>query len=187
MLNLLEPNMNYKNLKRELVELFPELSPYVLSSIYGETLRGQIKKVDVKEKRQETNFSLKKLYYENPKDKKRFKSYLIKLPNLLENICPCDLNSKNLGFYLGEINKALAVICRERVYNFQDMHALTLLVLWEQVGRFMMIEKESLINAIKLYSNVEQESFKFILNDLISCGCIINVGTEYGIRRVIRL
>ena len=37
MISLLESNLCYKNLKHELSEIFPEISKYVLSSIYTET------------------------------------------------------------------------------------------------------------------------------------------------------
>lgn len=186
MLNLLEPNRIYKNLKKEIIELFPALSPYKVSSIYGETLRGQIVKRKILKKEKISNFKWKKLYYKNPGDKKKYKSYLIKLPNFFENICPYELNKENMSRNLEEINKVLALICREKAHNFEKIHALTILVLWEQAGRFRTIEKNFLFNEIKGYSNVEQNLFESVLFDLVSTGFIVNIGTEYGIKRQIR-
>jgi len=187
MLNLLEPNKNYKNLKVEIAELFSFLSPYTISSIYGETLRGQIKKREIKKESKEKAFKWKKLYYKNPKDKNKYKRYLIKLPNFLEAICPEEINSLNIYKTTEEINKLLALICREKAYEFEKNHSLTILLLWEKVGRYRTIEKKYLIEEIKKYANIEQKHIDEVLKDLTDCGFIVKLRNEYGIRKLIKL
>jgi len=187
MLNLLEPNKNYKNLRVEISELFPFLTPYTISSIYSETMRGQIRAREGKKIEKNTAFKWKKLYYKNPKDKNNYKRYLIKLPNFLEVICPDDINHQNINKNLEQINKLLALICREKSYEFEKIHALAILLLWDQVGRYRTIEKKFLSAEIKKYSNTEQLHIDEVLKDLTSCGFVVKLRNEYGIRRLIRL
>ncbi len=187
MLNLLESNKNYKNLKKEIIELFPSLSQYAINSIYTETLRGQIKKNNHSPKVEETSFKWKKLYYENPKLKNKYKRYIIKLPNLLESVCPFELSNNNIQRSTDDIEKALVLIGRDNCYYFDRIHALTLLVLWEEVGRYRTIEKNFLKEEIKKYANIEQFSLDSILNDLTSCGFVVKLGDQYGVRMLIKL
>lgn len=187
MLNLLETNKNYKNLKKEITELFPKLSQYTINSIYTETLRGQIKKKETTYKKNSGDFKWKKLYYSNPKIKNRYKRYIIKLPNLLESICSYELTYENINKAVDEIEKALVLIGRENAYTFERVHALVLLILWEEVGRYRTIEKIFLYNELKKYTSLEQFSLDEVLNELAHCNFIVKLGNEYGVRRLIKL
>lgn len=187
MLTLLETNIEYKKLREEIIELFPFLSAYDINSLYSETLRGQIKKVEHKKLEKKTDFKWKKLYYKNPKDKNEYKRYLIKLPNFLEIILPDELTKQNLIKGIGEVEKFLALVCREKAYSFGKVHAVTVLVLWDLVGRFRCIDKENLFREVKKYSDIEQEKFDAVLRELKSCGVFVKLKNEYGIRRVIKL
>lgn len=187
MLALLETNVEYKKLKEEIIDLFPFITAYEINSLYSETLRGQIKKVEHKKIVKKIDFKWKKLYYKNPQDKNHFKRYLIKLPNFLEIIVPDELSKQNLIKGVGEIEKFLALVCREKAYSFEKVHAVTVLVLWDLVGRFRCIEKDELFKELKNYADIEQDKFDKILRELKSCGIFVKLNNEYGIRRVIKL
>lgn len=187
MLNLLETNKNYKNLKSEISELFPSLSQYTINSIYTETLRGQIKKTHKTKKVDDISFKWKKLYYVNPKLKNRYKRYIIKLPNLLESICPFEISHDNVQRSIDNIERAMALIARDNCYFLDRIHALVLLVLWDEVGRYRTTEKKLIKNEISKYANVEHFSLDEILSDLTSCGFVVKLDNEYGVRMLIKL
>lgn len=181
MFELLEVNSKFKNVKHELIELFPKISRYAIDSIYTETLRGQIKKIDRPLNRAVENFRWKKLSSKSIKETIKYKKYIINIANLLENICPEELNETNIEKYTYEMAKAVALLCRRRGYILDESHALLLLVTWNSVGRFRTLEKKYLVEELKKYTNVEQLDVDSTFNDLCLSGLLINIGKEYGI------
>lgn len=187
MISLLESNLCYKNLKHELSEIFPEISKYVLSSIYTETLRGQIREREDVKYDFKVRQKWKRLRSQSVKLVKHYKSYIIKLPNLLENICSEELCPENIKNNTCQVDKALGLLLREKAINLVGNHSLVFIVLWDKVGRFRTLEKTLLIEELEKYTDIELFYLEEILTDLTSSGLVVQLGDEYGIASELRL
>lgn len=181
MINLLESNLSYKNLKNELSENFPQLSKYILSSIYTETLRGQIRvREDLK-----YDFKLgqkwKRLRSQSIKLEKHYKNYIIKLPNLLENICSEELNNENIMFNVKCAEKAISLLLKGKGKHLKSIHSLIFIVLWDNVGRFRTLEKSDLMEQLEKYGKPDRHCLELALKELTHAGLVTNIGDEYGI------
>lgn len=187
MISLLESNLCYKNLKHELSEIFPELSKYVLSSIYTETLRGQIREREDVKYDFKVGQKWKRLRSQSIKLVKRYKNYIIKIPNLLENICSEELCPENIKNNIYQVDKAFKLLLKEKACDLKESHSLIFIVLWDKVGRFRTLEKSLLIEELKKYANTEFLNLEEVLTDLTSSGLIVQLGDEYGISSELRL
>ena len=187
MISLLESNLCYKNLKHELSEIFPELSKYVLSSIYTETLRGQIREREDMKYDFKMGQKWKRLRSHSVKLVKHYKNYIIKLPNLLENICSEELCPENIRTNIHQVDKALQLLFKDKASNLLGKHSLVFIVLWDRVGRFRTLEKNLLIEELEKYTEIGIHYLEEILTDLTSSGLVVQLGEEYGIASELRL
>lgn len=187
MLKLLETNLKYKNLKKDILKNFPTISSLSLNSMYAETLRGQIRKKYKKFEQPKKIFKWKKLYYNNFNSKNNYKNYIIRIPNLLEKICPEDININNIKFYTKETLKAIQLISKKENENFKEEHALILLVLWDIVGRFRTIEKEVFLEELSTYIDIREINIDILLDELAENSLIVEIKSKYGIHRKIIL
>ena len=53
--------------------------------------------------------------------------------------------------------------------------------------KYLFLENLFLKEQIKKYANIEQFSLDAILNDLTSCGFVVKLGNQYGVRMLIKL
>jgi protein subunit release factor A len=181
MLNLLNFNYQNKGLKSQISEIFPEISKCTLSSIYSETLRGQIRP----KKFQKIESGCRK--YNKKLTCKNNKSYIIKLPNLLENICSEEINHENLESNICQVEKALKLLFKEHSQEFTDNHLLVFIMIWDIVGRFQKIAFDDLFTQYNELVDIEKWELELILKDLSSIGVIKNINNNLGISPEIKL
>lgn len=179
-------NLNNRIIKQTISEIFPYISPYSLASIYSETLRGQINK-SPRINKPKLTCVWRKEHFKDLTSKKNYKFYFIKFPNLLETICPDDLNDNNINIYMERVLLVLNSLFSEKSVIFNKNHAYSILFMWDTIGRFRTVHENILITEVAKYTKDEEYKIKFALKDLIYSGILSCIDSNYKLFKELRL
>lgn len=182
-------NLKCINMKTEMKTLFPEMEEYILKGIYDETLRGRAAcpKTFFENSGNKNDFKWKKIYHEEDTQEGRYKKYIFHVPNILDFVCPDEFTKENKEECVDDLSKFIAILCRRRKIYLDENHALVLLILWNEVGRWRSLDEKNLIFKINLFTNFEQNYILKVLRELWKAGFLVKLENSYGIKEKIEL